>query len=125
MLDSAALMAELQSACAGLQFPSEADYPLVPFCWDLTNLSREAICQQAGHDPSIAIAQQDLHQFFSQATQGRTPVAQRYRDLMAILQAHLIGITVYCLGEVEITVYIIGQAHDGTYVGLTTTVVET
>lgn len=125
MLDSAALMAELQSACEGLLFPSEADYPLVPFCWQLPDLSREAICQQAGYNQSIEIAQQGLPQFFSRVTQGRTPIAQRYRDLVDILQAHLMGITVYRLGEVEIAVYIIGQALDGTYVGLTTTVIET
>ncbi len=123
----------ISQASAGLLFSSESDYPLTPFTWSgQTPLSPDALVKFAGLPSSTAVAQEDFDAFFApmlKLHEGASPEAQnraaRFQKLVGLLRQYLSDLTVYKLGAVEITSFVVGRLADGRYAGLRTTVVET
>lgn len=126
-------MSLIAQASAGLLFSSESDYPLDPFTWSgQTPFSPDALVKFAGLPPSTAVAKEDFDAFFApmlKLHEGASPEAQtraaRFQKLVGLLRQYLSDLTVYKLGTVEITAFVVGQLADGRYAGLRTTVVET
>jgi hypothetical protein len=78
------------------------------------------------------VAQEDFDAFFApmlRLHEGASPEAQnraaRFQKLVGLLRQYLSALTVYKLGTVEITAFVVGRLADGRYAGLRTTVVET
>lgn len=67
----------------------------------------------------VAVQVQDWHDEAEQA------IAQRYRQLLDLLQTKLADLKVYRIGEIEISIYIIGKTSNGTLAGLKTIAIET
>lgn len=128
------LVGALQTASQGLQWMSESDYPFEVIHWpstNLTNLTQEALLQRTGHSADTAVSTQDVDRFFAPALEAQDwygpeelATLQQYRKLVATLKQYLQNLTVYRVGEVEVDIYILGQATDGV-AGLATQAVET
>ncbi|MEM9154982.1 MAG: nuclease A inhibitor family protein [Cyanobacteria bacterium P01_F01_bin.33] len=123
----------LQTATAGLLWTSEADYPFEIFEWtDRTELDRDALLNFLALPPDTQVEHVGVESFFEKAMRDRdwydeveSARAQRFRDLVAVLHQTLSQIRVFCLGTVEIDVYIVGRSAQETWAGLHTHIVET
>ena len=51
--------------------------------------------------------------------------ARRFRHLLGVLETELADLRVYRVGEISIPVYILGRSPSGSWLGLSTRVVET
>ena len=103
---------------------SETDAPLEPFTWEGgSKLTKDRVRELAGAEKGTAVEQTTLADFF-----GAVPEEDRdkFDALAKVLQEQLSGVKVYKVGdEPERQVYVVGEAPDGRWAGLKTTVVET
>jgi hypothetical protein len=122
--DADPVLAALQKASQGLQFPSESDAPLEPFLWkDGGELTHERLLELAGMPPETPVEERTLADVMRTVPKEDKP---RFEALVKNLNVQLSGVKVYVLGdEAEKPVYIAGKASDGQWAGLKTTVVET
>jgi hypothetical protein len=118
------ILKELQTAVKGLLFPSETDAPLEAFVWPGGKGAPDeaAVRANAKVDKDAPIEQitlADLARTIPEESRGD------FLPLFALLGHHLSGTTVFRVGEVNITVYIVGRTTDGQFAGVKTEVVET
>jgi len=117
------LIAILTKASEGLLFPSETDAPLEPFVWEQKDAPTAAsLVKAAGMDKSTPTETMDLAAFFRAVPKAEKA---KFDALAKVLKENLTDIQVHKIGEVNLKVYILGNAKDGTWAGLTTEVVET
>lgn len=129
----------LRALVDGLWYPSETDAPVTVVVWPIlpseSNLAGPALPQELAQELAAAgtpITQHPAEQFFQpilsqpfwHSPQG-DHLAQRYQSLQAVLQASLSHLRTYRIGQVDITLYLIGQHPSGHYLGLKTNLVET
>lgn len=143
MTDQDGLVAALKTAIAlpeeaiPLTYPSESDRPLSVVAWEVSDLTLETLRQQLSLPPDSPIEERTVESFFDRVTcdspavtcawQGADAeiLSRQYRALRELLTTQLTNLKVYRVGQVEIDVYVLGQYIPGTYVGVTTQVVET
>lgn len=135
--EATALLAAFQEQASGLLFPSESDYPLVPFIWKkeeigASALTPELVLRQAKHAAKTPVETQDVKTFFTPATEEEDwydaedrAMAMRFQSLQKTLEARLHDLRVYKLGDAEKEVYIVGKTMEGDFAGVSTKVVET
>jgi hypothetical protein len=129
----------LQALVDGLWYPSETDAPITVVVWPISpsenNSEESALPQELAQELAAAgtpITQHPAEQFFQpilsqpfwHSPQG-DHLAQRYQSLQAVLQPCLSHLRTYRIGQVDITLYLIGQHPSGHYLGLKTHLVET
>ncbi len=127
------LLAELKEATEGLIFMSESDYPLEVIRWEGTNeISPEYIRESAGQPPAeplkITSADESFKVAASEAewkSKEELDTAKRYQTLVRLLKENLTDLKVYRVGEINIPVYVIGRHAAGSWMGVSTRVVET
>ncbi|MDF5733488.1 MAG: nuclease A inhibitor family protein [Rhizonema sp. PD38] len=127
------IMEQLKAASRDLVFISESDYPFDVFLWEgITSVTSENILQKTAHPQDTSIEIVPFDNFFKQAmtvqdwqSPEEQETAKKYQALVLTLKNNLSNLQVYCLGTIEINVYIIGQTSTGDTVGLSTLVVET
>lgn len=127
------IIAKLKTASDGLLWMSESDYPFKSFLWeDAADLTVDKLLQQVGQSPDTPVKIVDVDGFFSNAIaehdwydHEQKAEVKKCRHLLETLKTNLTDIKVYCVGEVEIDIYIIGTTPDGDLAGLSTMVVET
>ncbi len=128
------LIAQLNEKINGLYFPSESDFPFEVIVWenfadDLFNTEKWLAHAGLPTDSPIEntaldylfrnlSVEQEWHDEFQ-----KEQVAQ-FKALQAFLQEHLTDLTVYRVGRVEITIFIIGKFGNDV-IGLKTQAVET
>lgn len=130
----------LQTLVADLWYPSETDAPVTVVVWPIP--PSETPGNQAADPTSTVpqdlaaagtpITQHPAERFFQpilgqpfwHSPQGEH-LAQRYQSLQAFLQAKLSDLHTYRIGQVDITLYLVGQHPSGHYLGLKTNTVET
>jgi hypothetical protein len=123
----------LKEATSGLLFMSESDYPLEVIRWSGSEqLSPELLWRKAGLDAASPLVETDLETFFrvaagEQAWKGEAEllVVKKYQRLMRLLKENLTEIRVYRVGEIKISVYVLGRSEEGNWLGVSTQVVET
>lgn len=125
----------LQQASAGLMYQSETDAPWEVVAWgSATGTPTASEVKRLGrHRTAGAVAKvQPLDEFFAPLVADQDwygdeerAVAQRYRDLLAVIKAHLTSPTVVRVGTRKLTVYVVGVAAEGGWAGLKTRAVET
>jgi hypothetical protein len=136
MMDDAALglIARLQAAIAGLLWMSEIDAPLEVIHWpaSVLELTQERLLELTHHPPTALVQQVTVEEFFAGATadqdwfgEEERAIAQRYREVVALLKQSLTHLQGYRVGEVRLDLYIVGQTASGNWVGLATQAVET
>ncbi len=125
-------MATLKQAVRGLVYPSESEYPFKAFVWDISDLTSAVILAQTKHADDTALQTINLEEFFAPVIQvqdwfGAEEQASvaKFQQLKQILETSLTKIQVYRIGEIEISVYIVGQTPEGQWAGISTKVVET
>ena len=123
----------LQEATKGLLYMSESDYPFEVIKWSGSEqLSPEYLRRRAGADSSAKVEESNLAEFFrvpagEQEWKGEEQLteARKYQSLQTLLEDHLKDIKVYRVGEINISVYVVGRSTEGNWLGVATRVVET
>ncbi len=124
----------LVKTAQGLLYPSESDYPFEYTAWDTEakKLTKKLVRQFAGKSSAEPVKTQSLDEFFSNVTEIKDwygeeekATAAQFSQLKETLQGILKDIQVFKVGEIEITVFIMGKTTEGTCAGLSTKVIET
>jgi hypothetical protein len=128
------LIPQLESACNDLLWRSETDAPFEILCWELpgNRLDPHDLLYRSGQPLDTPTQVVSLKGFFEPVILDRSwhdsteqQLVQRYRNLKDLLETALENLQVYRLGEMEVTVYLLGWTEDGKIVGVKTMVVET
>lgn len=134
MKSESELLDDLKQLTAGLLFMSETDQPFqVIDLGPQTEITPEQLRSlTAGAGAHTPVTTQSLADFFRAATatpawkQGaELETARRYQRLVRWLPENLTELQVYRVGEIDVTVYILGRSNAGHLLGLSTRVVET
>lgn len=123
----------LRQATAGLWMMSESDYPFEVIRWEQTIEVTPAQLRRMAAQPADAlVATESVDDFFRAAVadhEGQSEEAHRvvlkFRELLQLLKTNLQDVRVYKVGQVNIPVYILGRAPSGSWMGLSTRIVET
>lgn len=128
------LIAQLGEKTNGLYFPSESDFPFEVVVWegfadDLFN--SEKWLAHAGFPTNSPLENTSIEYLFRNLAVEqewhddvqKEQVAQ-FKALQEFLQSHLTDLTVYRVGKIEITIFIVGK-FGGDVIGLKTQAVET
>jgi hypothetical protein len=127
------LLEELEQAIAGLLFMSEADYPFSTFLWkgDI-ELTEAYLREQAGSGADAPVKVKTVDELFRVAVsepdwkgEAELALAKRYQSLVRWLKKNLSDLRVYRVGEINIQVYVVGRSPGGSWLGISTRVVET
>jgi hypothetical protein len=127
------ILQELAGGIAGLSFMSESDYPFEVLRWDavkeITTPYLRGLTEQSEEAP---VEVENLEDFFGPAAAeadwkgaAELETAKSYQALMRLLKDNLEDVRVYKVGKINIPVYIIGRSPGGSWLGLSTRVVET
>jgi hypothetical protein len=127
------ILEELERGSAGLSFMSESDYPFEVVRWDSVNeITRPYLRGLTGESADAPVEVESLEVFFGPAVAeadwkgaAELETAKRYQALMRLLKDNLEDVKVYKVGSINIPVYIIGRSLAGSWLGLSTRVVET
>jgi hypothetical protein len=127
------LVARLREATDGLMWMSETDAPVDVFVWDgPTPFSPEALRAHAGIASGVPVEEMELERFFRNATTpqdwheaAEQEQVRRFTALRDLLHSELRDVRVWRFGDTAKDVYVVGRAPDGTYLGISTKVVET
>lgn len=128
------LMIQLQEATADLLWMSEIDAPLEVIHWPPSDLelTPSHLLELTNHPLTTPVTRVTVDDLFAGATEEQDwfgeeerAIAQRYRDVVAILKQSLNNLQGYRVGEVNISLYMVGQTESRDWVGLATQAVET
>ena len=127
------IMSELEQATEGLLFMSESDRPFELVRWEGTDeISSSHLRQLTGEAEDAPVTVQSLEDFFRTAASEedwhnaeQRADAKKYQALERLLKENLNDIKVYRVGETSIPIYIVGKSASGSWLGLSTRVVET
>lgn len=127
------IITKLSNASDGLLWLSESEYPFEIIMWeDATDLTADKLLQQLEKPSDTPVQTTDVDRFFAPAiasedwhNEEQKAEVEQYRKLVDELKTNLTDIQVYCVGEVEIDIYIIGKTSDGSIAGVSTMAVET
>jgi hypothetical protein len=115
--DNQHVMERLSQAAAGLLFMSESDYPLELIQWDSpTEPTADFVRNVAGKSKDCPVQQLEVEQFLNSG---------RYQRLLLALQHELSDLRAYKVGRINMPVYVVGRSSEGSWLGLSTRVVET
>ena len=126
-------VAKLEAATKGLLMPSETDAPFRTVYWPLekAELSTSEIALYAAEKAEAKVVIESVEQFFEKVStiedwmnDDEKAKAERFGNLVKVLEAELENPHVYLIGERERTVAVIGKVKGG-FGGVITLVVET
>jgi hypothetical protein len=111
------VMERLSQAAAGLLFMSESDYPFELIQWDgPTEPTADFIRNVAGEAADSPVQKLEVEQFLNSG---------RYQRLLSALQDELSDLRAYKVGRINMPVYVVGRSREGSWLGVSTRVVET
>lgn len=127
------ILSELARAASGLLYMSESDYPFEPIRLEGTDEPNpERLRELAGMGADARVETRGLEEFFGGVAAELPPgggagVARpaSFENLVRTIKEHLTDVKVYKVGEVNIPVLILGRSGSGSWLGLSTRVVET
>ncbi|NJK56552.1 MAG: nuclease [Pleurocapsa sp. SU_5_0] len=127
------LIEQLELATTDLLWFSEAEYPFQVIYWhDAASFTQATLLEEFAFPSDTKTVTKDLAAFFTNAIKQeswhneteQTQVA-RYQNLLNLLTENLENSNVYLLGDIEISVYILGTTQHQAIAGLTTKIVAT
>jgi hypothetical protein len=131
MTDSQILEA-LKEATHGLTFMSESDYPFEVFDWGQAEPTPEFLRGLDGSAADAPVETRTAAEFFRPATSEpdwkgteELAVAKKFQALLRLLEGNLSNLKVFRVGTINIPVYVAGRSADGSWLGISTRVVET
>ncbi len=113
---------------------SESDYPFeVLRLEEAEGLTQEdSLRRKAGVDAATPVVVQSVEDLFrvaagEQEWKGASEIetARRYQALVGLLKGALEDARVYRVGEINVGVYVVGRSPAGSWLGVSTRVVET
>ena len=111
------ILESLSRAAAGLLFMSESDYPFEVIQWEGSKeLTPVFIRSLTGEAEDCPVQELEVEDFLS---------AGRYQRLLMTLQSQLPNLKAYKVGRINMPVYLVGRSSEGSWLGLSTRVVET
>ena len=111
------LLADLRKASAGLLVMSESDYPFEIIHWAGSTEINPGFLRSLTNEPAESrVEETSVEQFLANG---------RFEHLERFLRKHLTDLKVYKVGKINIPVYIVGKGPDGSWLGLSTRVVQT
>lgn len=111
------ILESLTRASAGLLFMSESDYPFELIRWEgTTEPTSDLIRSLAGESGDCPVQEIKVDDFLQSG---------RYQLLLSVLRQHLSDLRGYKVGRINMPVYLIGRSSEGSWLGLSTRVVET
>ena len=126
------ILAELGRAAAGLFYMSESDYPLETIRLESgESVGPERLRELAGRGPDARVEVMRPEEFFRDAaavelSRGGGPARPAsFQGLVRLLRENLTDVKVYKVGEISIHVYALGRSASGSWLGVSTRVVET
>jgi hypothetical protein len=128
------VLTALRTATKGLLYTSESDEPFEVFEWKTEEgqLQEERLLELAGETKDIPVKSVPLDEFFADLTKEQDwhgveekTAVERYRTLLSVMQNQVSDAKVFRVGEVEVSIYVVGRTEDGGWVGVKTTAVET
>jgi hypothetical protein len=123
------ILKELARAADGLWYLSESDYPLEPLRLEGTDEPSHARLRElAGADADARVETRGLEEFFRDAaavSAGERPAPASFRGVLRALRENLSDLKVYRVGDINIPVYVLGRSASGSWLGVSTRVVET
>jgi hypothetical protein len=131
-MTDAQLLDELREATRGLTYMSESDYPFEVFDWGKDEPTPEFLRGLGNSDAEEPVETRTPAQFFRVATSEpdwkgaeELSVAMRFQALLRLLEQNLSDLKVFRVGTINIPVYVAGRSADGSWLGISTRVVET
>ena len=123
----------LEEAVEGLLYISETDAPLEAFCWSDVGLNLEAFLrEQEGFETEVPVREQTFKAFFAPLVTWQEWYEEEEREafeqfvlLKACLERYLSNLRVLRFGEVEQTIFVVGNTFEGGVCGFRTEAVET
>ncbi len=127
------LLAELKEATEGLTFMSESDYPFEVIRWEgVLEIKPEYLRELEGLSADAPVRVTSVDDFFKIAaseaewkSKEAITIARRYQTLVQLLKENLTELVAYRVGEINIPIYVVGKHATGSWVGVSTRVVET
>ncbi|HLM57307.1 MAG TPA: nuclease A inhibitor family protein [Pyrinomonadaceae bacterium] len=129
------ILAELGRAAEGLLYVSETDSALEPVRVEGEGggePGERQLRELAGKPADAPVEVSDTKRFFRNAVaeadwKGEAEIAdaRRYQNLVRVLNRELSDLRVYRVGEIQIRAYVLGKSPSGTWLGLSTLLVET
>ena len=111
------LLQQLKKESDGLLVMSESDYPFEVVKWDgSTEITPEFLRSLTNEPAESQVEETSLEQFLASG---------QFERLERFLRENLTDIKVYKVGTINIPVYIIGRSPEGSWLGLSTRVVQT
>jgi hypothetical protein len=136
MISAHELRAQLEDTTQDLWWSSESDYP-ISVIWQPpaeinAEINADQVRQLAGCGADAPIQVVALEDFFARAIvpqswhtpEDKANIAQ-LKKLKALLTESLNQVQVYRCGEIEVSVYIVGVAPNGSVAGVKTVLIET
>ena len=131
-MNDAQLIEALKEATRGLTFMSESDYPLEVFDWGQAAPTPEFLRGLDGSAPDAPVETRTPAAFFRAATSepdwkgaDELAVAKRFQKLLRLLEENLSDLKVFHVGTINMPVYVVGRSASGSWLGVSTRVVET
>ena len=131
-MTDAQLVETLKEATRGLTFMSESDYPLEVFDWGQAEPTQEFLRGLDGSAADAAVETRTAAEFFRAATSepdwkgaDELAVAKKFQALLRLLEENLSDLKVYHVGTINMPVYVVGRSPSGSWLGVSTRVVET
>ena len=116
-MNDAQLLEALREATRGLTFMSESDYPFEVFDWGRAEPTPEFLRGLDGSAADAPVETRTADEFFRGANSFET--------LRRLLEGNLSDLKVFRVGAVNIPVYVAGRSASGSWLGVSTRVVET
>ncbi|MEO0374069.1 MAG: GNAT family N-acetyltransferase [Cyanobacteria bacterium P01_A01_bin.17] len=121
--------------CAALQWVSETEHPWSVCLWNFQSskpLTADQLLSLTEHALDVSVREVDFLTFFELATRHQDwygeeedAIATQYGHLVQFLQAELINLQVFKVGEQALDIYVVGYTRDQQLVGITTKAIET
>ena len=111
------LLRELKEATRGLTYMSESDYPFEVFDWGAAEPTPELLRGLDGSAADAPVETRTPDEFFRGANS--------FPALRRLLEENLSDLKVFRVGAINIPVYVAGRAASGSWLGVSTRVVET
>ena len=115
--NDAQILERLKRATAGLLFMSESDYPFELVQWEgLTDLTPEFLCGVSGEAADCPVQELEVQDFLT---------AEQHQHLVDVITANLVEPKAYKVGRINMPVYVVGRSAGGSWLGVSTRVVQT
>lgn len=115
--NDAQILEQLKRATTGLLFMSESDYPFELIRWEgSTDLTPEFLCRVGGEPADCPVQELEVRDFLT---------AEQYQRLVDVITANLAEPKAYKVGSINMPVYVVGRSAGGSWLGVSTRVVQT